>query len=47
MPGTHRIEVDWENTPPRIAGNAISLVSLALLLAGLAWPLRKTSAVEA
>ena len=39
--GTHRVEVDWENTPPRIAGNAISLASLAVLLAGLAWTARK------
>jgi hypothetical protein len=33
--GTHRAEVRWGNTPSRLAGNAISLVSLAILLAGL------------
>ena len=33
--GTHRAEVRWGNTPLRLAGNAISLVSLAILLAGL------------
>ena len=41
-PGTHRVEVRWENTPPRLAGNAISLLSLAILLAGL-WRPRQVS----
>jgi uncharacterized membrane protein len=44
--GTHGVEVEWENTPPRIAGNAISLVALALLLMGFVWPARKRNAGE-
>lgn len=31
--GTHRAQVRWENTAPRIAGNAITLLSLLILLA--------------
>src|SRR6185369_15485367 len=44
-PGTHRAEVRWENTAPRTVGNAISLASLVLLLAGAWWgaaPKRET-----
>jgi uncharacterized membrane protein len=33
--GLHRVEVRWDNTPVRLAGDAISLTSLGILLAGL------------
>jgi len=30
LPGTHRVEVSWGNSNPRLAGNTISLIALAI-----------------
>lgn len=39
--GTHRIKLDYLNTPPRRAGNLISIISLCVLTATLAPPLSR------